>query len=96
MPKSTKLARETFPGLCGTCADAPVCTLPRNRGVPVMECLEFVGEIREDERDPPAQTEGEDPGPLDHEPGLCSWCETRAVCTFSRPPGGVWSCDEFR
>ncbi len=98
MPKSARLAREAFLGLCGTCANAEVCTLPRKRGVPVMDCLEFAGENSEVRVSPPEATAaGADSAELSsHEPGLCSWCEVRAACTFRRPPGGVWSCDEFR
>jgi hypothetical protein len=96
MPKSVKLARETSLGLCGTCAGAPVCTLPRKRSVPVMQCLEFVGEdgVVRDVR-PPAPRSLEGDGASRREPGLCSWCEAHRTCTFPKPPGGVWSCDEF-
>lgn len=28
--------------------------------------------------------------------GLCSNCELRSTCTFAKPEGGVWRCDEYR
>jgi hypothetical protein len=28
--------------------------------------------------------------------GLCSICEDREVCTFLKPEGGVWHCEEYR
>lgn len=27
--------------------------------------------------------------------GLCVNCNHRRYCTYPRPPGGVWSCDEY-
>ncbi len=97
MPKSAKLARATFLGLCTTCVNAPSCTLPRRRSVPIRQCLEFLGENETIERETgaPMRVEG---GALasNREPGLCSWCELEAVCTFPQAAGGVWSCEEYR
>ncbi len=28
--------------------------------------------------------------------GLCSICEGREACTFVKPEGGVWHCEEYR
>jgi hypothetical protein len=28
-------------------------------------------------------------------PGLCMTCEKRDTCTFPKPEGGVFNCDEF-
>lgn len=27
--------------------------------------------------------------------GLCVNCDHRYYCTYPKPPGGVWSCDEY-
>lgn len=27
--------------------------------------------------------------------GLCVNCDRRYDCTYPKPPGGVWSCDEY-
>jgi hypothetical protein len=27
--------------------------------------------------------------------GLCSNCEKREACTYVKPEGGVWRCDEY-
>jgi hypothetical protein len=94
MPKSVGLARQGFTGLCTTCVNAPECTLPRNRSVPVLDCLEFDGELRNSNGVRKAAAHGQDP-PLAREPGLCSWCEHQAACTFPKPPAGVWMCEEF-
>jgi hypothetical protein len=105
MPKSAKRARMTFTGLCSTCANDPSCTFPRKAGVPVMHCLEFLGETlvadlpvpkspATEPRAGASPTRGVD---ASHRiPGLCFWCENNASCTFPRSAGGVWSCDEYR
>ena len=98
MPKSVKRARMTFTGLCTTCVNNPSCTFPRNASVPVMQCLEFQGDIRVDGRRANSghSTSAPAPDPALREPGLCSWCENRPTCTFPKSEGGVWSCEEFQ
>ncbi len=27
--------------------------------------------------------------------GLCSTCDNQETCAFTKPPGGVWHCEEF-
>ena len=27
--------------------------------------------------------------------GLCVNCDLRRDCTYPKPPGGVWNCDEY-
>lgn len=27
--------------------------------------------------------------------GLCVSCDLRFGCTYPKPPGGVWNCDEY-
>ncbi len=85
-----------FHGLCATCRNAPTCTFQRRADVPVVECLEFDGELRAEfggarvqPRPPHARAAGT-------EPGLCGWCDLRASCTFPRSPGGVWLCEEYQ
>ena len=36
--------------------------------------------------------EEKDPGKYK---GLCSICEDRKTCTFIKPEGGVWHCEEY-
>jgi hypothetical protein len=28
-------------------------------------------------------------------PGICSTCANRETCTFPKPEGGVWQCEEY-
>ncbi len=98
MPKSVKRARMDYVGLCSTCSSDPLCTFPRKPGVPVVQCMEFEGESLHEEVRAGAFThlKRDDAAPPEHEPGLCPLCDNRPTCTFPKPPGGVWSCEEFR
>ena len=85
-------------GLCLTCRHTSTCTFPRSKDRPVHFCEEFDGE-----EDKPALTAVHHEKVLDQEaladrekyPGICSTCEKRETCTFPKPEGGVWHCEEF-
>ena len=85
-------------GLCPTCRHASTCTFPRNGDRPVHFCEEFDGK-----EDKPALTVVRHEEVPDREalanrkkyPGICSTCEKRETCTFPKPEGGVWQCEEY-
>jgi len=87
-----------YRGLCATCKHTSTCTFPRSKDRPVHFCEEFDGE-----EDKPALTVVHHEEVLDQEaladrekyPGICSTCEKRDTCTFPKPEGGVWHCEEF-
>lgn len=96
-------------GLCSCCKEASTCTFPREPGRPVWECEEFNGILppplgrtslsRSVSSIPPRGVLDEPiPPSLDPLPGrgLCTNCENRATCTFPKPEGGVWHCEEYR
>ena len=37
-----------------------------------------------------------DENDIGREMGLCSHCENREFCTYPKPEGGVWHCDEYK
>ena len=91
-------------GLCAACKHAHTCKFPRPTDRPLMFCDEFEGEEPKPiaVKDAAAlQTRQPDPlqascsQPASRYGGLCSSCEWRETCTFPRPEGGVWNCDEF-
>jgi len=94
-------ADETFGGLCSTCKHAKACTYPRDPRRPVVQCDEFEG-IREASE----KAANANPGSVKmvHATrpqaerkylGLCRICEKRETCTFPKPEGGVWHCEEY-
>ena len=96
-----KLAR--FRGLCATCKHALTCTFPRNENRPVMFCEEFEGyDTRSTGPMPPqasvhsaSQTPSVSASQDPTLKGLCVSCARRDTCTFPKPEGGVWQCEEF-
>ena len=94
-----------YAGLCSNCKNAPTCTYPRDSRWPVRQCDEY-----ECIESSPAVATHKDmltatgpqgsPGAKEKSAskyvGLCSNCENCATCTFPRPEGGVWQCEEYR
>jgi hypothetical protein len=84
-------------GLCRDCLRAEQCTFPRDPFRPVWSCDEFLGAGRAlpcPERSLPASV-GEPPGETAEVKGLCRGCANRPTCTYPKPAGGVWHCDEL-
>lgn len=91
-------------GLCSCCSCAPACTYPRDSGRPLLECDEFDGispplnqvmklvEIPSVNRfsGPMSDTQG-----LSILKGLCAYCDSLNTCTYPKPEGGVWHCEEY-
>lgn len=94
--------RLALEGLCASCRKASHCTFPREPGRPVLQCEEFEGWPSEPRADPPRDVptkaeraaRDEQKG-RDRVLGLCANCKHRDTCTFPRPAGGVWRCDEY-
>jgi hypothetical protein len=93
-----------YGGLCRTCRRAPQCTFPRAIDRPVMHCDEFDGirPLRErltvTQSQAPQTDRGGSPPPRPSETplkGLCRYCARRDTCTYPKPEGGIWHCDEF-
>jgi len=90
-------------GLCATCKNAPTCAFPTDPQQARVECEEFESDgvalqAAGGCRAPlprPRRARAARPG-ANHALGLCQNCQNRATCTFPRPEGGVWHCEEYR
>ena len=92
-------------GLCVTCKHEPTCTYRRDSGQPILGCDEY-----EAYAGTPRRATGRNFAPPARSPvlsateekyagkylGLCKSCENRGTCTFPKPEGGVWHCEEYR
>ncbi len=93
--------KTSFGGLCVGCQNGPDCTFPREPGRPVWQCEEFTDGPRDPHRTSlegtaPARTGlTADEGAGETWAGLCRNCDNRKACSFPRPDGGVWHCDEY-
>jgi hypothetical protein len=87
-------------GLCATCTEAPHCAYVKNASRPILFCEMF------NEGEPKEQIETEQPlssprspeegRPVSQLKGLCANCDHRDTCTYPKPEGGVWHCEEYR
>ena len=86
-----------YRGLCTTCKHRETCQYARDPGRCIMHCDEFEGET--------ALLSAKTEAPPDiirkrvyngNAPmGLCRTCGKFPDCKFSKPEGGVWSCEEY-
>jgi len=89
-------------GLCSTCKNASFCTYPQDPDKPVFYCEEFEIEkpapIRTARKEMPQATKSYVTKDKDSTEfiGLCSNCDNRRTCSFPKPEGGVWHCEEYR
>jgi hypothetical protein len=96
--------KEEDPGICSSCKTATTCTYTKDFRRPVLQCEDFDGyEPRPEspivkniflmaDSKSRSNVEEKDSGKYK---GLCSICEDRKTCTFIKPEGGVWHCEEY-
>lgn len=95
---------KNYLGLCSCCSCAPACTFPREPGRPILECDEFDGISSPQNKmmkllEKPSvnclsglMPDAQSPGILR---GLCGYCDGLNTCTYPKPEGGVWHCEEY-
>ncbi len=91
-----------FLGLCADCQNAADCTFPRVAGQAVRQCEEFKGLEYSGERNPmegafPLRSGfASDDENFEGRMGLCLNCSNQKTCSFPKPEGGVWHCEEYQ
>jgi len=95
---------KNYLGLCSCCSYAPDCTYPRESGRPILECNEFDGISPPLNKmmkwmEKPLVNRFSGPIPdaqrLSILRGLCAYCDGLNTCTYPKPEGGVWHCEEY-
>lgn len=97
---------DEYLAICSTCNHAPGCAhRMRNAGVPIWECENyddyvrlngtFVGGDAASAAAPGRSRPRDGDALLVEYRGLCKNCATREYCSFPRPEGGVWHCEEY-
>lgn len=93
--------KKEYRDLCVTCNNFQICTSRKDFRRPVLFCEEF------DDYVPPASsqetsTPSESPIKSKTEEkdyslytGLCVNCAHRESCTYLKPEGGIWHCEEY-
>lgn len=102
----TVTAREEYLGICSTCNYAPDCAHRlRNPGLAIWDCENYDDYVHIAGAEINGGLSEIIPAPRkSHRPefdaveykGLCGNCEKRDECTFPRPAGGVWHCEEYQ
>jgi len=99
-----KISKINIPkvGLCAHCLNADECTYPKDPDRPTLFCDEYVGyEARPEPKvtNVTVTRTAAKPHAAESEEGtyrgLCRTCANREHCTFPRPEGGVWRCEEY-
>lgn len=98
VPRHAALTAVPAQGLCTQCRHADDCTFgPRLAGHAVRSCDEFEGDVVRPGMREVAPLTPHDAANGKGRPrlGLCANCDAWDQCTFPKPEGGVWSCDEY-
>ena len=91
-------------GLCSCCSYAPDCTYPRESGRSVLQCDEFDGispPLNQMMKCVEKPSVNRFSGPIPDAQGLsilrglCAYCDGLNTCTYPKPEGGVWHCEEY-
>jgi len=104
-PVNVKAAFKEYLGICPTCNFAAGCAhRSRNAGVAIWDCENFDDYVRLAPTEfngglsavlpAPKKSHRSEFDALVYQ-GLCKNCDQRDECTFPRPAGGVWHCEEY-
>ena len=88
-----------YRGLCSVCKETSTCTYRRDPWQPVWQCDEFECESIQVSTFPPIDSPFKSDAAYESSgkyKGLCLNCENRETCTYRKPEGGVWHCDEYK
>ena len=93
-----------YEGLCATCLSAPQCIFRKDIMSPILQCEEFTRHPHATRRisnilvakrtEAFSQGTSQEPDTTKHK-GLCVNCQNLSACTYSKPEGGVWRCEEY-
>ncbi len=93
-----------YRGLCRYCINSPECKFPRHPDRPVFYCEEYTDNDNKGTNKTNTgnfssfrmkNSVNSNPGVPERIPGLCGICELRSTCTYPKPEGGVWHCEEY-
>ena len=91
-------------GICSSCRYGDECTYQKDPERPVIQCEEFATceaapakTVKRSIRPSMGASARHELGGKDSGfKGLCVDCEERETCTYPKPEGGVWHCEEYR
>lgn len=84
--------------LCLTCNNVSVCTSRKGFKRPVYFCEEFDDFVPSPKISSPSEPKSisrSEEKDTSKYPGLCMNCAHCETCTFPKPEGGIWHCEEY-
>jgi len=96
---SIKTEQKFYNDLCSTCNHGEICLSKNTRQGPVWFCEEFDDYVAVKELYDTAlqRTDSQDRlSDSEQFKGLCMNCENRHACSYLKPNGGVWHCEEYK
>jgi len=88
-------------GVCLDCKFAPDCIYEAASGRVILQCEQFEMKFPESAAQAPSIHENPFKSTAHHGResssyrGLCSNCDNRETCTYPKPEGGIWRCEEY-
>jgi len=84
-------------GICAACVYGDDCALQAGSERMILQCGQFELAFPEANRHSAAPSralpvQAPDSGEY---AGLCASCEKRETCTYIKPEGGIWRCEEY-
>lgn len=86
-------------GVCSACIYGDDCTFEAESGGVILQCEQFelafpAEEVRQNRTQSRTFTRnGRDSSQY---AGICSNCENRETCSYPKPEGGVWRCEDYQ
>jgi hypothetical protein len=87
-------------GLCVNCRHFETCGFSKDPEHPVLFCEEYevpvIPAMRiADNTDVTKKGKPATKNDIEKYRGLCMNCEHRETCTYPKPEGGIWHCEEY-
>ena len=83
-------------GVCAACTHGGECVMEEEADSMILQCEQFEMAFPE-AVSPPARpyVRTRDEYESNGYAGICSTCAHRATCTYPRPEGAIWRCEDY-
>jgi hypothetical protein len=85
-------------GVCAACVYGNECAFEAEAGRAILQCEQFEMAFPAEEVRPTrtqSRTSPRNGKDSSKYAGICSNCENRETCSYPKPEGGVWRCEEY-
>jgi len=102
--KDTNPGIKKYQEICSICKNTPTCVIPRDPNRPLLYCDEYelskpvpksIQTVLISSYAAKVKNKSEEAKGSESYKGLCKLCDKLETCTFPKPEGGVWHCEEY-